>query len=294
MEVNGYAEVKWQGMSAGTHTYLYGATADFDMVPMLGMKIIQGRNFSREFISDSSNFIINKSAADVLGFENPIGQRVTYTMYGEQQGEIIGVIDDFNNDDIHLPIAPVLFCIGRPKDLGNMFVRYREGQLDAALENLKAVFRKHQPGVYLNYSFLDSDYETQLYHERFLARLSATFTIIAIIIACLGLFGLTMFTAERRTKEIGIRKVLGASVRQVVVMLCKEFLKPVWISFVIAFPIAYYFMQQYLEGFAFRISITAFSFLIVGGIMLTLVMLAVFHQSFKAAVKNPVEVLKTE
>jgi len=294
MEVNGYAEVKWAGMTLGTHTYLYGATTDFDMVPVLRMKIVQGRNFSRDLISDSSNFIINKRAAEVMGFENPIGQRVTYTMFGEQQGEIIGVIEDFNNDDIHLPIAPVLFCIGSPKYLGNLFVRYHDGQLDAALENLKKVFNKYQPGIFLNYSFLDSDYEMQLYREKFLGRLSAAFTVIAIIIACLGLFGLTMFNAERRTKEIGIRKVLGATVRQVVVLLCREFLKPVLISFVIAFPLAYYFMQQYLEDFAFRVSITVFSFLIVGGAMFLLVMLAVFHQAFKAAVKNPVEALKTE
>jgi len=296
MEVNGYAEVKWSGMPSDP-VYLYGVSADFDMVQTLGLKIIQGRNFSKDFISDSSGFIITKRAAAILGFANPIGQRITYTMFGDREGEIIGVIDDFNNDDIHLPIAPVLFCIGKPGNPGeinNMFIRYREGQQDAALKNLKKVFSKYQLGLPLNYSFLDTDYVTQLNREVFLGKLSISITIIAIAISCLGLLGLTLFNVERRTKEIGIRKVLGASISQMMSLLFKEFLKPVFISFLIAFPIAYYFMNQYLEGFAYRISINVFSFLLAAIAMIFMIILIVSYQSYKAANKNPVDALKID
>ncbi len=293
MEVNGAAEVKWSSQAPG-QVMLYGATTDFDMVPTLGMKIIQGRNFSRDFISDSSNYIINQRAAELLGFKNPIGQRITYTMYGDREGEIIGVINDFHNDDIHLPMAPVIFGIARHRDeITNMFIRYQAGRLPETLDHLKATYTKFSTSPF-RYSLLDKDYEEQLYREIVFRRLSIVFTIIAILIAILGLIGLALFNAERRTKEIGIRKVLGASVAQVLQLMYKEYIKPTVVSLAIALPLSYYLMTQYLESFSYRISLHEGFFIATSAGLIVLVLVIVSAQSYKAAIKNPVESLKVE
>jgi putative ABC transport system permease protein len=294
MEWNGYDQVKWPGMNPNQELLLFGGSVDADMFSTLNMKISQGRNFSAAFASDSNTFIINKKAAALMGMQNPVGQTITYSKENPRHGEIIGVIDDFNNDDIHLPIAPIIFYLGNSTNLFNMFVRYREGEMETAVGHLETVYSKFHPDETAQISFLDSDYETQLHQERFLNKLAITFTVVAILIASLGLLGLTMFNAERRTKEIGIRKVLGATVSQVIMLLFREFLRPVILSLAIAFPIAYYFMQTYLESFPFRITISGYYFVGVGLLVFTIVLTIVVTQSFKAATKNPVESLKVE
>jgi predicted permease len=294
MEINGYTEVKWPGMPSGQPTNLYGVTIDFDMIPTLGLKLVAGRNFSPDRPADSSNYIINRKAAEIMGLENPIGQQISYSMYREQKGEIIGVIDDFHNDDIHLPIAPVVFVAGRPTELFNLFIRYEEGRAEEAVANLKTVFAKFYPGVSFTHTFLDDDFEMQMYREIFLGKISMALTVIAILIAVLGLLGLTLFSVERRTKEVAIRKVLGASVPQVMVLFFREFVRPALVAFVIAFPLANYFIQQYLEAFAYRVPVTAFTFLSIAcGAILVIGAVVSFH-TYKAAVTNPVDALKWE
>jgi len=293
MEINGYTDVQYQGMPAEP-VYLYGVTVDFDMIPALGLKIIEGRNFSKERPADSNNFVINRKAAELMGFKDPIGQKLTYTMMSKKTGEIIGVMEDFNNDDIHLPIAPVIFIAGKPTELFNLFVRYKEGQVDEAVDNLKKTFDKFYPGVSFTHSFLDVDFETQMYREIFLGKLSLALTFIAIFIAILGLLGLTMFSVERRSKEVGIRKVLGATIPQVMSLFFREFIRPALIAFVIAFPIANYILQRYLEAFAFRIPITWTSFGLVAAGAIGVIMLVVSVHTYRAAVSNPVEALKHE
>lgn len=294
MEINGSSEVEWPGMSAGEPVFFYGVTVDADMIPMLGMKMIAGRNFSASRPADSANFIINRKAAEILGMDDPVGQQITYSMFDKHKGEIIGVIEDFNNDDIHLPMAPVVFMLGKDTQLFNLFVRYEEGQLDAALADLKRVFDQFYPGITFDYSFLDQDIETQMLREINLGKISLSLTGIAILIAILGLLGLTMFSVERRTKEVGIRKVLGASVSQVMGLFFKEFVKPTLIAFAIAFPVANYFLQQFLERFAYRVPVTAVSFLSVAVGAAAVIFLVVSVHTFKGAVANPVEALKHE
>lgn len=294
MEINGYTEVKWAGMPADKPTYLFGVTVDFDMIPTLGMKIVAGRNFSVDRPADSSNFVINRKAAEVMGLENPVGQQISYSMFRETKGVIIGVIDDFNNDDIHLPIAPVIFIAGRPTELFNLFIRYEEGQAEAAVANLKAVFEKFYPGVSFSHSFLDDDFEMQMSREIFLGKLSMALTAIAILIAVMGLLGLTLFSVERRTKEVAIRKVLGASVHQVMVLFFREFVRPALVAFIIAFPLANYFIKQYLEAFAYRIPVTAIIYLSVACGALVVIGGVVSIHTYKAAVSNPVDALKCE
>lgn len=291
MEINGYAEVRWLGKTNENPVMLNGVSGDHDLLPALKFELVQGRNFSP---SDSSNFIINEKAAALLGFSEPIGQTITYSMFGDQEGKIIGVIKDFHNEDIHAPIDPVIFTFASESDLNNLFVRYADGRLEEALTHIKATFNKFQPGIPLPYSFLDSDFEKQFHQEKLLGRFSAWATIIAFSIAGMGLFGLTIFNTQKRKKEIGVRKVLGASAIQILVMLCRDFLQPIVISFLLAFPFAYYLMERFLEGYAFRISIPALSFILVGLVMTSYILLVVSYQSLRAAVRNPIESLKTE
>lgn len=294
MEVNGYAECNRAVGPFESPLLFYGVNIDDHILNTLNFEFVSGRNFSSNHVSDSVNFIITQYAADLLGFDNPIGQRITYNMYDQQEGEIVGVIKDFQHDDIHTAIKPVVFVFGKPAYLANMFIRYQEGKLDEALIHIQNVFEQLQPGIPLNYSFLDSDFERQLYREKLLSNISIAFTIIAISIACLGLFGLVLFNAQRRTKEIGVRKVLGASVGQVTMMLCRDFIPSVLYSFLLAFPLGYFLMQKFLEGYTSRITISFASFLLVTAVMLMLVLVTASFQSFKAAQKNPVDSLKTE
>ena len=294
MEINGYAECNRAASPLAEPLLFYGANIDEHTLATLKFELVQGRNFSSELASDSNNFIISQKAADLLGFKNPIGERITYNMYGDQEGEIVGVIADFQNDDIHIGSNPVVFSLGKPQYIYNMFVRYEEGKVEEATTHLKSIFEKIQPGIPVAYSFLDSDFEGQLYMEKQLGNISVWFTIIVISLACLGLFGLVLFNTQRRVKEIGIRKVLGASVNQMMFMLCRDFMKPVLYSFALAFPAAFYLMEKYLENYASRIAISVGSFALVGSGMIILVLITISYQSLKAANQNPVESLKTE
>ncbi len=294
MEINGWTEVNRVSSPFPTPVILSRANIDENYLPTAKLELVEGRNFSRSIASDSSNLIINEKAVAALGLNNPIGQRITIND-GYIEGEIIGVVKDFHHQDIHLPVNPLVFNLIKQMYIRKLVLRYKRGQFDAAVNHIKSVYEKFQPGATFDFDVLDKNYEEgQLNTERLLQRLSVCFTIVAIVIACLGLFGLTLFNAQRRTKEIGIRKVLGASVQQIVMMLSKTFLKSILISFVIAFPIANYVMENFLEGYAFRISIPLTSFIIVGCAMIILVLLTVSYQSFQAAMVNPAESLKTE
>lgn len=292
MEINGFAECNVVNAPFSSPLPFYGVNIDQHFLQTLKFELVAGRNFSRA--SDSSNFIITQTAANLLGFKSPVGQRITYNMFGNQEGEVIGVIKDFQNDDIHVPVKPVVFVFGKPPEIANLFVRYQEGRLEEALAHVRTVFEKIQPGIPLNYSLLDSDYETQLYRETLLGKISISFTVVAVAIACLGLFGLVLFNTQRRTKEIGIRKVLGATEHQIVLMLCRNVVPFVLYSLLIAFPIAYYIMQNFLEDFPTRISISPNLFLMVAGLISLMVLLTISYLSLKAARQNVVESLKTE
>jgi hypothetical protein len=294
IEINGYSEVHWDGQPAGMATYFNGASTDAEMLSVLKFNFIHGRNFSSRLASDSNAFVITESAARKLGFVNPIGQTITYTMFGEVKGPIIGVISDFQNDDIHIPSSPVIFTLAGETDLYNLFVRYQDGKHEEAIAHLKSVFQKLQPGTQINYTFLDKDFENQLYQEQLLGRLSWWFTAVAVIIAVLGLIGLAIFSTARRTKEIGVRKVLGATATQIVVLLTTDYMKPVLISLVIALPIGYQLMTIFLQRYPVKVEITVWSFLLVAVVMLAIVMVTISYQSVRAAQKNPVDSIRRE
>jgi hypothetical protein len=227
-----------------------------------------------------------------MGFKNPIGQRLK--VY-KTEGHVIGVVKDFNHRDLYSAVDPVIFVLGKaePNPM-DVYVRYKKGESQRAVAYLEKVYKKFEPLFPLELRFLDKDL-TMIYRKEILTgRLSVCFMVITIFISCMGLFGLTLFTIERRTKEIGVRKVLGASVSNLIFMLCKEFSRPVMFSLVIGFPVAYYLMEDFLNRYQFHTQLNIWIFLLTGACTIVVAALTMFYQSVKAALTNPAETLRIE
>jgi putative ABC transport system permease protein len=211
-----------------------------------------------------------------------------------QNFEIVGVVKDFVHSDFYAA-APPLILFSQPSSTNFMFVRIKQGvSLPAALAQIESVVKSQNPGYPFEYRFMDEEFHKQFQSEMLVEKLSRIFAGLAIFISCLGLFGLAAYTAERRTKEIGIRKVLGASVAGIAGLLSLDFLKLVFLSFLIAFPLAWYFMDQWLQDFAYRVSISWTIFLFAGVAALAVALLTISFQAVKAALANPVRNLRTE
>lgn len=266
------------------------AMIDEHFVEVLGLKLAAGRNFSHKFATDSSAFLINETAAKALGWREPVGKRMT--MSGVIEGRVIGVVEDFHIESLHNEVKAVVFPFGRWQP-AYLAVRLQAGKLAEGTAAVKAIWENMTPHPF-RYSFLDRDVQ-QLYEtEQRVRRIFTVFSSLAIVIACLGLFGLTAFTAEQRTKEIGIRKVLGASFAGVVGLLSKDFLRLVMIAFVIAVPIAYFAMLRWLEDFAYRVELSPEPFAVAGALAVLVALVTVSGQAIKAALANPVETLRYE
>lgn len=274
-------------------------TVDYDYLKTLGIKPVAGRLFSPEFPSDTSNrIILNQTAIKEIGFSSPadaIGKNVYFEYRGKKLTyEIIGVVKDFHFEDLHLPITPYGYGLSNDQKFNYMVVHTKPGDLAPLLKTLAATWHHLNPNEPFEYSFLDKDFQKNYDAENKLSAIVGYFTIIAILISCLGLFGLATFSAEQRIKEIGVRKVLGASVTSIVTLLSKDFIKLVGISIVIASPIAWYVMNKWLQEFAYRIHISWVVFAITTVIALLIALLTISFQAIKAAVANPVESLRSE
>lgn len=257
-----------------------------------GMEIIKGRGFSNNVDADSTSVLISESLAKMMGDENPIGNVLTR---GEDAMEVIGVVKDYVYGNMYETSGdPVLF-MHFPGYARYMFINTKAGvPVDKALSEIEAVMKTHNPAYPFEYSFVDEVFNAKFKNEQLVGELSKLFAILAILISCLGLFGLAAYTAEQRSKEIGIRKVLGASVSGIVQLLSKDFLKLVGIAIVIAVPIAWYATHNWLQDFAYRIEINWWIFVIAGLSAVGIAMLTVSFQAIKAAIANPVDSLKTE
>jgi len=264
-------------------TYEYGKT--------IGWEIKQGRDFSREFATDSSAFILNETAVDFIGFKDPIGKIIKWE---GKPYTIIGVVKDLLVESPYKPVHPSLFHLTTEQQ--NVFTIKMNPTLSAraALAKIEAVFKKYNPGSPFKADFVDEAFARKFGNEERIGKLSSFFAMLAVFISCLGLFGLASFVAEQRTKEIGIRKVLGASVTNLWRMLSKDFVLLVVISCVIATPLAYYYMNNWLQKYDYRTSINwwVFAAAITGALVITL--LTVSFQAIKAAIANPVKSLRTE
>lgn len=257
---------------------------NYGMMETLGLEMAAGRAFSRDFSADSLKVIFNEAAIKAMGIRDPIGKVINL---GGVNREIIGVVKNFHFQSLHEAIKPLFFNL----DLNGstIMVKIQAGQEKQVTERLAAFYKTYNPGFVFDYKFLDDDYQAQYQAEKRVAALSKYFAGFAILISCLGLFGLAAFTAEKRRKEISIRKVLGASVSNVVMLLSTDFLKWVGIAIVIATPLAWWIMHHWLNAFAYHIRLGADIFLITGATMLLITMLTVSYQAVKAAIANPVK-----
>ncbi|HKB44384.1 MAG TPA: FtsX-like permease family protein, partial [Chitinophagaceae bacterium] len=267
---------------------------DYDYLKTMGMQLIKGRNFSREFGSDSSAIIINETTAKILGYNDPIGKKIYRSI--DDQGHaaafsIIGVVKNFNFETLHHDVAPLALLLGGG---GLASFKVNTANITNLIAQIQNKWKTMVPGIPFSYRFLNESFNEMYRAELRVGKIALIFSVLAIFIACLGLFGLATFIAEQRTKEIGIRKVLGASVQGIVQMLSKDFMKLVAISFVIATPLAWYFMHKWLQDFAYRIDISWWIFIVAGLTALLIALITVSFQAIKAAISNPVKSLRTE
>jgi len=279
----------WSGKDSEKSTRFQAPRLGYDAIETLGMEIIQGRSFSKEFNDDNNKIIINESALKIMGLENPIGSLL---QKGENQQEIIGVVKDFQYGSIHKKMEPLIV---RFRQYGSdVMVKIAKDSEAETIALISTLFTKFHPGYSFNYSFLDADYKSLYNDEDRVAKLSNYFAILAILISCLGLFGLATFTAEKRAKEIGIRKILGSSILGIVNMLSSEFLKMVFIAVLIAMPIGYWASSRWLENFGYAIDLKWWYFAMAGISALLIAMITVGWQCYKAATLNPINALKDE
>lgn len=270
---------------------------DADWIPTLDMKMAAGRNFSKDNISDSSAVIINEAAAKFLGFKD-VNNRVLYrhqggkqVMANMKQYNVIGIVKDFNFSSLHDKIEPMVLTMGY--NTGAISIRVNTANLPSLLSQIKSKWASFAPAVQMNYSFMDQDFDNSYRSEQRVGTIFTIFTSLAIVIACLGLFGLAAYAAEQRTKEIGIRKVLGADIAAITTMLSKDFVKLVIIAILIFSPLAWYVMHLWLQDFAYRVSIQWWVFAVAALAAMLIAIVTVSFQSIKAAIANPVESLRS-
>jgi putative ABC transport system permease protein len=271
----------------------YNTPVDYDFLDVFEIELVEGRNFSREFSTDSTQaFIINEKLRDLLGWESAVGKA-----FGRDddkpEGVVIGVMKNFHMHSFRLEIQPLFIQLNNNWGT-NASARLRADNLPAAIAHARQVWQKYSPHYPFEYFFLDDEFNRMYQAEEKLSAIFGYFTFLAVFIACLGLFGLASFTAERKTKEIGIRKVLGASIGQLLLLLSQDFMKLVLAANLIAWPIVWYAMKQWLQGFAYRTSLGWQMFMLTAATALLIALVTVSFQTLKAALANPVEALRYE
>ncbi len=271
-------------------------SVDENYVPVLGMKIVAGRNFSREFKTDSDAMVINESAAKMMGFSNPMEHKIYELMDLKTKKvkvyHIIGVVKDFNFNSLREVVTPLTLVL--QKDRGNIVMRIHTGNIPQLVAQVEKEWKSISPGKPFSYSFMNEDFNALYKSEQQVGGISLSFSLLAIFIACLGLFGLSAYAAEQRTREIGIRKVLGATVGGIITLLSRHFLLLLLVSAVIAFPLAWLAMHYWLQDFAYRIDIGWEVFALAGILSVGIALLTVSFQALKAALANPVKSLRSE
>ncbi len=283
--------VDWEGRSPNTMISFEHPDVGYDFSNTMKLQVIDGRDFSKDFQADNDGYLLNETAAKDINYKNPVGRFITVN---GRKGKIIGVLKDFNFRSLHEQIKPVIMKFGENKDYGHILFRFEPGKTKETLTNLEKLYKQVNPKFPFTYSFTNEEYQKLYRNEQVIGKLSNVFAFLAIFISCLGLLGLVMFTAEQRTKEIGVRKVLGASVRSIVQLLSTDLLKLVLIAIVIASPIAWLAMHTWLNDYAYKIDISLWMFLFAGSLVIFITILTISFQSIKAAIANPVKSLRSE
>jgi putative ABC transport system permease protein len=267
---------------------------DENYIPTLGMQMIKGRNFSTDFPTDSAGIILNEAAVKLLGFKDPLNE-ILYRPGNDDKPiafRVVGIVNDFNYSSMHNKVGPLIMEF--TASTGSIALRIHTISIASLIKKIQAKWDAMAPGQPFNYTFMDADFNNIYHAEQRTGKLFICFAVFAIFIACLGLFGLVTYAAEQRTKEIGIRKVLGAKPGGIVAMLSKDFARLVLLASIIAFPIAWWAMNKWLQSFAYRINISWWIFMVAAAIAIMIALITVSFRAIKAAIANPVKSLKTE
>ena len=285
------SNLDWEGKNPEETILMQGVDVDYDFFKTFGMHMKEGRSFSRNFsLDENSGVILNETAINAIGLQSPIGKRFSI---GDWQGTIVGVVQDYNFKSLHNKIEPLILVMV-DRQLNYLFVRIKSQDMSNTIKFLRNKWESYNLQYPFEYGFVDTLLGNLYKNEERVKTLFNYFTFLAISISCLGLFGLAFYLTEQRTKEIGIRKVLGASVMKIVTMLSKEFLKWVLIANILAWPVAYYFIDKWLQNFAYRTNIKIWIFLFSGALALLIALLTVSYQAIKAARANPADSLRYE
>jgi putative ABC transport system permease protein len=286
--------VEWNAKDSDFVPNIRYAITDADFIELFEIEILEGRSFDRANIADRNNYVVNQTAVKYMGMESPIGQ---WLKFWGQEGQIIGVVEDFHHVSLHREIMPQLFTIN-PRFAANalkyVFVKINSVNIPDTMKYIQETLVKNGPNYPVEYDFLDQGIGALYQSEQKLGKIFTYFAMLAIFISCLGIFGLSAFSVEQRTKEIGIRKIMGSSVSGITFLLSKEFSRWILLANIIAWPIAFYVMHKWLENFAYRTGINVVLFLLAGGLSLVIAALPVGYQALKAATSNPVDALRYE
>lgn len=281
--------INWPGKGPDTKFDFINLAMGVGFIETIGLEVLDGRAFEKDRVNERDKIIFNETAIRMMGLQDPIGK--TIELWGNKK-EIIGIVKDFHAETLHKVFEPC-FIQAYPM-LSRTMVKIQAGTEMETLSQIEAIHKEVTAGKPLEFQFMDADFQEMYVGEKRVSFLSKSFAIVAVIISCLGLLGLTAFTAEKRSKEIGVRKVLGAEVWRIVLLLSGDFTKMVLVALLIGLPISYFIAQQWLQGFAFTISLDIWYFALAGTIMLVIAWLTVGAQTFKAASANPVDSLRSE
>ncbi len=283
-------DLDWKGKRENQRASFATIATSYDYAKTMGIKITEGRDFSEEF-NDSLSMIINKAAVEYMGLKNPIGEKIKWN---DKEHTIIGVTDNVLMASIYQTIDPMM-TIFDPSWFSNVTIRLpKDTDLSATLAGIESVFKEHNPEYPFSYQFADQEFERKFSRIQMITGVANVFAILAIFISCLGLFGLAAFTAEQRTKEIGIRKVMGATISNVVLLLSKDFARLVIIAFALAAPLGWWLLNKWLQDYPYRIQIQWYTVALAGGLALALALVTVSSQALKAAMSNPSNSLRSE
>ncbi len=288
---NNTSGLNWDGKDPESRILFENVGVNYDLLETLGLELVAGRAFSREYGADSSKIIFNERAIEIMGLDDPVGK--TIRLWNEYDLEIIGVVRDFHFQSLHEGMNPLFFLL-RPRNTWVAMARLEAGREQEALAALQQTYEDFNPGFSFDYKFLDDEYARQYEAEQRVASLSRYFAGFAILISCLGLFGLAAFTADRKRKEIGIRKVLGASVAQIVLLLTGDFTRLVLAALAIGLPLAWLLTNDWLDRFAYRIDLNAWFFALAGAAVLLIAWATVSSQALRSAHLNPTDCLRDE
>lgn len=280
----------WKGKQEGNNVLFSLMYTDEDYAKTFELNLKEGRFFSSEFSDDESTVVINEKAAEIMGFSDPIGEIVSSR--DGSKFRIVGVVKDFHFKSLHAKIDPLIIFMY--KEGFNCFIRMKADKTASIIDYVRKTFKSYDVPYSPVFKFFDDDYNNLYWREQRMGKIFGYFSFLAILISCLGLIGLSSYMAERRTKEIGIRKINGAKSLEIFALLSKEFVLCVFISIIIASPVAWYVMHKWLQNFAYRINISLWVFVVAGGLALLIALLTVSFQSYKAAGKNPVDALRYE